>query len=564
MTARLRRCRLRAWPGLAVALILFRGLPGSPAGAAEEPSSDCGAFSFREVSAAAGLDFRHDRGATGGKHLPETMGPGLAWLDYDGDGWRDLYVVQSGPFPPGDGERSPDALFRNRGDGTFEDVSASARTGRRAYGQGVVAADVDGDGATDLYLTRYGPDALLLNRGDGAFDDGTAAAGLDANGWSSSAALADADGDGDLDLYVARYIAYDAQAPIRCTEEGSDALRYCDPSLFVGEDDFYYRNLGGGRFVEAAGEAAIAPAEGRGLGVVFADLDGDGRPDLYVANDLDPNLVLRNVGGGTFEDRSLVSGAALSREGRPQAGMGIGLGDLDGDGDPDLVVTNFDVETNADYRNEGGLLFEDVAAASGVGLPSFNRLGFGVVARDFDGDGALDLWIANGHIFERPARANVAYRQPAQLLRGDGRGRFEEVACAALAALPVVARGAAAADYDNDGRPDVAVGINGGPVQLWRNGLASGSWLGVELRGERGNAEAVGAVVTLDAGGRRQRRWVLAGDSYQSWSDKRSLFGGSVGGPAEALEITWPDGRRSRLLDPPPGRYLRVPAPGRD
>ena len=533
-------------------------LPALAAGAAGE---ECGPFSFREVAGEVGLSFAHDRGASGEKHLPETMGPGLAWLDYDGDGWQDLYVVQSGPFPPGASPRAADRLFRNRGDGTFEDVGERAGTGRLGYGQGVVAADADGDGEVDLYLTAFGPDALLLNGGDGTFRPASES-GLALEGWSSSAAFADADADGDLDLYVTRYVAYDPAAPLRCTEPDREELRYCDPSLFVGESDRFYRNLGGGRFADGSADAGLPAVGARGLGVVFGDLDADGRPDVYVANDLDPNLLLRNLGGARFADVSLVSGAALSREGRPQAGMGIALADLDGDGDADLVVTNFDVETNAHYRNAGSLVFEDVAASSGVGLPSFNRLGFGVVARDFDRDGATDLFVANGHIFERPGRENVAFRQPAQLLAGDGRGGFREVACAPLAALPAVGRGAAAADWGNDGAADVAVAVNGGALQLWHNGVERGGWLGVGLRSVGPNREAVGATVTLVAsGGRRERQWVLAGDSYQSSSDRRLLFGLPEGGRPEALEVTWPDGRRARLLEPPPDRYLRLTAP---
>jgi hypothetical protein len=531
-----------------------------PVWAADAASEECGPFRFREIAGEVGLSFAHDRGASGAKHLPETMGPGLAWLDYDGDGWQDLYVVQSGPFPPGASPRTADGLFRNRGDGAFEDVSERAGTGRLGYGQGVVAADADGDGGVDLYLSAFGPDTLLLNGGDGTFRSASES-GLTLEGWSSSAAFADADADGDLDLYVTRYVAYDPAAPLRCTEPDTEELRYCDPSLFVGESDRFYENLGDGRFADRSAEAGLPAAGGRGLGVVFGDLDADGRPDLYVANDLDPNLLLRNLGDSRFADVSLVSGAALSREGRPQAGMGIALADFDGDGDPDLVVTNFDVETNAHYRNAGGLVFEDVAASSGIGLPSFNRLGFGVLARDFDRDGAADLFVANGHIFERPGRENVAFRQPAQLLAGDGRGAFREVACAPFAALPAVGRGAAAADWDNDGAADVAVAVNGGPLQLWHNRVERGAWLGVGLRSAGPNREGVGAAVTLVVDGARRRQWVTAGDSYLSSSDRRLLFGLPEGGRPEALEVTWPDGRRSRLLSPALDRYHQLTAP---
>ncbi|MCI0343986.1 MAG: CRTAC1 family protein, partial [Chloroflexi bacterium] len=357
---------------------------------------------------------------------------------------------------------------------------------------------------------------------------------------------------------VARYVVYDPAAPLRCTEPGGEAARYCDPTLFVGEDDRYYENLGDGRFRDASALAGLAPDDGRGLGVVFTDLDGDRRPEVYVANDLDPNLLLANR-GGRFVDVSLVSGAALSREGRAQAGMGIAAADFDADADPDLVVTNFDVEINAHYRNDGRLAFEEVATASGLGLPSFNRLGFGVLAQDFDRDGALDVFVANGHIFERPRRDNVAYAQPSQLLAGDGRGGFAAVDCPALEALPLVTRGAAAGDFDNDGAPDVALGVNGGPLRLWRNGADRGAWLGVTLRGPVGNSEGVGAELVLEAGERAQRRWVTAGDSYQSTSDRRVLFGAPAAEPLDSLTVIWPDGARRRLLTTPRDRYLVVP-----
>ncbi len=528
-------------------------LPGSVAAA------DCRGAGFVEVAAASGLDFVHDRGAGGDKHLPETMGAGVAWLDLDGDGWQDLYAVQSGPFPPA-GERSPDGLFRNQEGRSFADWSARTGSGRRHYGQGVAAADADGDGDTDLYLANFGPDVLLLNDGLGALAAAPPESGLALDGWSSSAAWADADGDGDLDLYVARYVVYDPAAPLRCTEPDGDTARYCDPTLFVGEDDRFYENRGGGRFVQVSTGAGLPAGDGRGLGVVFTDLDGDRRPEVYVANDLDPNLLLANRGGGRFADVSLLSGSALSREGRAQAGMGIAVADFDGDADPDLVVTNFDVEINAQYRNDGALAFEEVAAASGFGLPSFNKLGFGVVTQDFDRDGALDVFVANGHIFEHPRRENVSFAQPAQLLAGDGRGGFAEVDCPTLAALPLVARGAAAGDFDNDGDPDVAVHVNGGPLRLWRNEVAANAWLGVALRGANANTEAVGAVLDLASGGRRQRRWVTAGDSYQSTSDRRMLFGAPAAEPLASLTVTWPDGARRRLLTPPRDRYLVVPA----
>jgi hypothetical protein len=428
---------------------------------------------------------------------------------------------------------------------------------------GAVAADVDGDGATDLYVTNYGPDVLRRNRGDGSFEDSTVAAGLGTGGWSSSAALADADGDGDLDLYVSRYVEYDPQHELFCGDRRSSARRYCDPSLFRGAADRFYRNRGNGTFEDATVAAGLAGADGRGLGVAFVDLDGDHLPDLYVANDLTINFLFRNLGDGRFEDRSLLSGSAVNGEGKPEAGMGVAVGDLDGDLDPELAVTNFDVETNTLYRNLGGLLFEDVSAASGFGLPSFNLLGFGIVFADLDLDGDLDVYVANGHIFEDPARENVDYEQRDQILLGDGRGGFDELRCDFLDRRRTVARGLALADYDNDGDHDLAIQENGGPFALLRSDgdpQAGFGWLGVELRGRAPNTEAVGSVVVLTAGGSRQMRWVRAGDSYLSASDRRLLFGLGAEQPS-MLEVRWPSGNRTRLGSPPAGRYLIVAEP---
>jgi len=453
-------------------------------------------------------------------------------------------------------------LFRNLGDGRFADVTAASGAGDRGYGQGALAFDADGDGAVDLYLANYGPDVLLRNLGDGRFADATAAAGVAVDGWSVSAAAADADGDGAVDLYVARYVDYDPAAPLYCGEPDSGERRYCDPTLFAGAPDVLLRNLGGGRFADATVAAGLGEARGRGLGVAFVDLDDDGRADLYVANDLDPNFLFRNLGDGRFEDLSLLSGAAVDREGRAQAGMGVVAADLVGDGRVHLAVTNFDVETNALYRNLGGLLFEDVSAESGFGPPSFNLLGFGIVAADFDRDGRLDVYVANGHIFERPFRDNVGFEQPDLLLLGEPGGRFRRAVCGPALAARHVGRGLAAGDADNDGSLELALATNGGALELIAAGAAAGEWLGVRLVGRGANREAIGARLDLTTRAGRQARVVVAGDSYASSSERRQLF--AVPGAGEAaLEVRWPSGRRQRLLSPPSGRYLTLvePAP---
>jgi hypothetical protein len=552
-------------------------LLAAPAGAADSPA--CG---LHDVAEAAGLSFVHDRGTSAGKHLAETMGAGAAWLDYDGDGWLDLYVVQSGPFPPA-GTRPPGAanrLFRNLGPAgagagrrlAFEDVTERAGVGDRGYGMGATAADVDGDGDTDLYVTNYGPDVLYENRGDGTFADATAAAGLGLDGWSSSAAFADADGDGDLDLYVTRYVDYPPERDLFCGDPETGERRYCDPSLFDGATDRFYLNRGpsgeAGTFDDATAAAGLSGANGRGLGVVFTDLDGDGRPDLYVANDETLNFLFRNRGPGaggavSFEDLSLLSGTAVNMEGKPEAGMGVVAADFDTDGDPDLAVTNFDVETNTYYENLGEMQFADRSAATGFGVPSFNHLGFGMVTTDLDGDGDLDVYVANGHIFERPNRPEIGYAQRDQVLLGDGRGRFRELRCPSLEARLFVGRGLAAGDPDRDGDPDLAIVNNGGPLQLLASdlpGLAAGA-LGVRLRGAGGNPEAVGAAVTLVTSAARRTRWLTAGDSYQSSSERAVLFAVPDGETVTALEVRWPSGERQRIVAPPAGVHLRIDRP---
>ena len=552
-----------------VAVQSFAFLPGLAAA-----PEDCG-FSFSEVAAETGLRFHHEAGGSGGLHLPETMGAGVAWIDFDGDGWLDLYLVQSGPFPPDGGVAAVDRLFRNLGPdeaGRFRFVPAGAGDLASGYGQGVVAADIDGDRDVDLLVSHYGPTVLLRNDGAGGFAaaEELLAAGEDELPWGSSMALADADGDGDLDLYVSRYLDYDPGHGLDCRRDGPDSPpEVCDPSLFPGQRDRYYENRGDGWFEDATEAAGLGGADGKGLGVLFTDLDADGRPDLYVANDLTLNLLFRNRGDGTFDDLSLLAGAAVNRQGRPEAGMGLTVADFDFDADPDLAVTNFDVETNTLYRNSGqpsGMLFEDVSATTGFGQPSFNLLGFGIVAEDLDGDGVLDVYVANGHIFASPRRDNTEYRQRNLLLRGrpgDDRRLFVEAPCAWAEEEPLVSRAAAATDFDNDGDADLVVTANDGPARLWRNdtlGSTTAAWLGLELRGRSPNTQAVGAVVTLltGSGPPPARRWAVRGDSYQSSSGHRMRWAIPADSSPLRLDLRWPSGQRTRIVDPPAGAYLVV------
>lgn len=527
-------------------LLLVLSVCSGPPGATE-----C-EWSLTDVAADAGLTFRHERGASVRKHLPETMGAGLAWLDANNDGLLDLYVVQSGPFPPDGSSEAANRLFLNLGDGRFRAAAPGFGADDRGYGQGVAAADYDGDGRVDLFVCNFGIDRLYRNLGQGRFEDVTQSAGLGLEAsWSSSAAFADADGDGDLDLYVTKYVVYDIEDDLFCGDPETGERRYCDPSLYDGEQDRFFRNEGNGRFRDATGEAGLDGAGGKGLGVLFADLDGDGAPDLYIANDLTPNHLFRNDGSGGFESMSLLSGAAFNADGKAEAGMGLALGDVDLDGDPDLAVSNFDVETNTLYANIRPMLFEDVSARSGLGPPSFNLLGFGAVFQDFDRDGNLDYYVTNGHIFEKPTRADLGWEQRDLLLLGTRDGRFVEKRCGPAFEARHVGRGLAAGDYDNDGDIDLAVANNGGPLQLLRNEGAGGSWIGLILHGAGANTAAIGARVELVVSDRTLVRWVTAGDSYQSTSDPRILFGWSTGERPAKATIVWPSGR---LLEIPGSR----------
>jgi len=558
---------------LAVPVLLTCAGGVGPVSAAAPPGDaapDNPACRLHDVAHQVGLDFVHDRGTTPERHLVETMGAGLTWLDYDGDGLRDLYVVQSGPFPPRDPRPAGAAnrLFRNLGPGAdgvtrFEDVTEQAGVGDLSYGMGAVAADVDGDGDPDLLVTNFGPDVFYRNRGDGTFEDDTAAAGLGLDGWSSSAAFSDADGDGDLDLYVSRYVVYDVDADVRCENQETGERLYCDPAMYDGATDRFYLNRGDGTFEDATVAAGLDRANGRGLGVQLTDLDGDGRPDIYVANDETINFLFRNEGVGedgqvTFEDLSLLSGTAVNMDGKPEAGMGVVVADFDHDGDPDLAVTNFDVETNTYYENLGEMQFADSSAAAGFGVPSFNLLGFGMAAVDLDGDGDLDTYTTNGHIFFRPRRPNLTYEQRDLILLGDGRGRFTELRCPFLAEDPKVGRGLAVADYDRDGDPDLAIVNNGGPLQLLQSELPgyAGGALGVRLHAPGKNREAIGSRVDLVAGDLHRRRWVTAGDSYQSASDRMILFAGSD--KPDVVEVRWPDATVLRLVNPPSATEIEV------
>lgn len=534
---------------IAALFVLLAGADGCP-------------VELTDVAAAARLTFVHDRGATPDHRLPETMGSGLAWLDYDRDGWMDLYVVQSGPFPPSNSPKAQDRLFHNNRDGTFADVTRKAGLSDRAYGMGAIAGDYDNDGFVDLYVTNWGGNILYRNMGDGTFRNLTAKAGVSGPPWSTSAAWGDVDADGWLDLFVGSYVDDRKDKDMFCGDLERRVRDYCQPIRYPGTVNALYRNRGDGTFADVTREAGVAGV-GKALGVVFLDADGDRKQDIYVANDEVMNFLFRNLGGGRFEDISVISGTGFGLEGNPQGGMGTDAGDLDGDGRPDLVVANFEAETNEHYRNLGEGIFEDVTFSSGFGLPALTAVGFGLNLVDVDNDGDLDAFIANGHISERPMRQGTTYAQLPYLMWNDGRGRFRERGCGSAFQKAFVGRGSAVADYDNDGDPDVAVSNSGGPLQLLRNDGRHGEWLGVELIGAKSNRQGVGARLTAETpSGRRIVRSVHAGSSYLSSSDPRVLFGLGAEKSVRTLTIEWPSGAVQVLEELPGGKYLRVEEKG--
>jgi hypothetical protein len=519
---------------------------------------------FEEAAERAGLLFKFENGQTPEHQLPETMSGGVALIDFDQDGWIDVYVVQGGPFPPPGETRNNDRLFRNLGDGTFQDVSTSTGIAGfvGGYGHGVTVGDVDRNGFSDLVVTRWRDVRLYLNRGDGTFADASEDWGLGHDaGWPTSAALADLDGDGDLDLYVCEYCEWDTAHPRVC--RGTDGIQsnYCPPSLLPALPDRLFRNEGN-RFVDVSKFSGIAAAdaEGRGLGVVAADLDGDRRLDLFVANDTTANFFFRNLGDMHFEECALARGLASNAEGGYLAGMGVACGDFDADGRTDLAVTNYYGECTTYYRNLGEGLFADRTAEIGLSAPTRDRLGFGVYFSDMNNDGLLDIVQVNGHAGDfRPA---YPYAMPAQLLlqRGDGRVAEPRPRTGDPWRVLRVGRGLAIGDLDNDGMLDALIVDQLGPLSYLHNRTThvQRHSVSVELRGTRSGLDAVGAVVTVTCSGRQQSFQRLGGGSYQSASDTRLHFGLAGASTIDSLEVRWPAGTKAIYHNLEPDTRYRV------
>jgi enediyne biosynthesis protein E4 len=540
-----------------------------------------------DVAAAAGLRFRHSNGARGRHMFVETTGSGCALFDYDNDGWLDLLLLQAGPLPgtperaradathalapppAGVTEAAANRLYRNRGDGTFADVTAGSGLECTGYSQGVAVGDWDNDGFDDLYVTAYGGNHLFRNeRGTGRFRDVTARAGV-ANTeagprWSVSAAFGDDDGDGDLDLFVCHYVKWAPAIDHPC-HDGYGNPSYCHPHAYDGETVTLYRNNGDATFTDVTRAAGLAGLVGRGLGVTWLDFNDDGRPDLYVANDLTPNFLLRNNGGGTFTDVAMEAGVAVSDSGTLLSGMGIGVGDTDGDGREDLFVTNFSKQGNSLYRNDGGGAFSNRTYASGIGTISLNWLGFGCAFLDEDLDGRLDLLVANGHVMDNVAltEREITYAERKSLYHNRGDGTFVDIAAGAGdLAVSRVSRGLAIGDFDNDGAMDALVNNQNDTPQLLRGTARSRyperHWLSLRLQGTHGKRDAYHARVTVQSGGRTQVREVRSGFSFASASDRRVHFGLGSAAVADTVTIRWPGGHTDRFRALPADRIYVV------
>jgi enediyne biosynthesis protein E4 len=554
-------------PAVAALLVVAgcRQAPASKEGPRDShrpAASPAAASGLEDVTERSGIDFRHVTGATGQKYLPETIGSGVCAFDFDGDHRTDLYFVNGSSLPPGKDPRpSTSRLYRNRGDGTFQDVTASSGTGSSGYGLGCAVGDFDNDGWPDLYVANFGANVLYRNRGDGTFQDVTASSGTGDPSFSSGATFVDVDGDGDLDLFVVNYMTITLSDNKYCGEVKPGYRAYCGPEIYPGQANRLYRNDGRGRFTDISEEAGIANPDGHGLGVVAFDYDSDGDEDLYVANDGMANFLYRNDGHGRFTEVGLLAGVALSDEGKARAGMGVDFGDYDGDGLPDLFVANISFQASALYRNNGNGTFTEKSYAAGVASPTQLMTGYGTGFADFDNDGWLDLFQANGNMLDNVELYfdNVAYKEPAQLFRNRGDGTFEEVtkSQAPDLAIPRVGRGSAFLDFDSDGAVDLALVEAGDRARLFRNrGVPGRHWLGVILTGTASNRSGFGAKVTLEAGGRRFVQEARAASGFASQSEPGVHFGLGAAAKVDRLEVRWPSGRVDRV--PPPAADQRV------
>jgi len=540
----------------------------SPAEAIPHANSEIarpsGPIEFVDVTAQAGIHFKHNSGAFGKEFLPETMGSGVCFIDYDNDGWQDIFLVNSMDWPEHKTGKSFPALYHNNHDGTFTDVTQQAGLAIESYGLGCTVGDYDNDGYDDLYLTTLGSNHLFHNLGNGKFADVTAKAGVASPGFSASAVWFDYDNDGKLDLFVTHYIEWSIEKDQYCTLDNKNKS-YCTPQTYKGESSRLYHNKGNGVFEDVTKQAGLLDPTSKALGVALLDYDNDGWMDLFVSNDTEPNKLYHNNHDGTFTDVGVTVGVAFSDSGRVRAGMGTDAADFDGSGFPSLVIGNFTNESMSLYKNDGSGLFTDESLRSGISQMTSQSLTFGCFFMDYDLDGLLDIVAANGHVSDDIAvvQPTLRYAQPVGIYRNIGNRKFEDVSAKLGRAIqkPVVARGMAYADYDNDGDLDLVITANNGPARLLRNENANqNDVLRVRLIGTKSNRDAIGAKVTLTTSSGALARMVKGGSSYLSQSELPLTFG--LGKPGSTrivrMQIVWPSGRKDSIADIKPNHFVTI------
>jgi enediyne biosynthesis protein E4 len=535
---------------------------------AQTPPSPSGdpAVTFRDITQKAGIRFVHNNAAFGKKYLPETMGPGVAFIDYDNDGWQDIFLVNGTDWPGRPQKHSTPKLYHNNHDGTFTDVTHKAGLDVELFGMGVAIGDYDNDGYDDLFLTTMGQSHLFHNNGNGTFTDVTQKAGLmGAKEFSTSAAWVDYDKDGKLDLIVANYVQWSLDDDLYCTLDGK-SKSYCTPESYKGTPVRLWHNRGDGTFEDVTKKAGLVEPTSKTLGIAILDYDNDGWPDVLFSNDTQPNKLYRNNGNGTFTEKAVVAGIAFSEDGVARAGMGVDAADYDRSGNASILITNFSNQMLSLYHNEGKGLFVDEAPRSEIGRASLLTLGFGCFFFDYDLDGWPDIFIANGHIDGEIQRVqpNVKYAMPPHLFRNMGKGNFKEVTKTLGAAFntPLVGRGAAYGDINNDGRLDLLLSTNGGPAYLFQNEVAPGSVanksLRVKLIGTKSNRDGIGALVNVATGGATESQMLRSGSSYLSASELVLTYGLGLHEQADTIEIRWPSGRVDKLSGIPAGQTVTV------
>lgn len=515
---------------------------------------------FADIAQAAGIRFTHNNGAFGKRYLPETLGPGCAFIDYDGDGYPDILLVNGANWPGHGKSASTLKLYHNNRNGTFTDVTAKSGLAISLYGLGAAVGDYDNDGHDDVFITALGQSHLFHNNGNGTFTDVTRQVGLlGPNEFSTTAAWVDYDKDGRLDLLVANYVQWTPQTDIYCTLDGT-RKSYCTPESYKGSSVRLWHNVGG-KFEDVTKSAGLFDTTSKSLGVTVLDYDGDGWPDIVMANDTQPNKLYRNNGNGTFAERAVQAGIAFSEDGVARAGMGVDAGDYDRSGRPSIVISNFSNQMLSLYHNEGKGLFVDEAARADVGRPSLLTLGFACFFYDYDLDGWPDLFVGNGHIEQDVERVQkrIKYRQTPHLFRNLGNGKFDEVNATVGSgfASPKVARGAAYADFDNDGDLDLLLMTNGGPAYLYRNDGVSNNSIRISLHGTKSNRDGIGAVVRVTSGNAKQWQ-MLKNGGYLSSNELVLTFGLGKSTKANAIEVDWPSGQVDKLANVDAGQTVTI------